>query len=129
MILLDGKKVSELKKQELTKRVKQLGYKPSIAILQVGNDLRSSKYINYKIKMAKAIGVKSCYIQLRPYISQHDLEVLMHKLAKDDKINGIIVQLPIPSFFNQERILNIIPRHKDIDGLIEVGEEYLNNGE
>lgn len=114
-MILYGAPVRDKIKEELKTRIKKLGQKPVLAILQVGNREDSDVYIRQKQKFGEEIGAE---IILKKLEIEDELIREIKKLNEDKNINGIIVQLPLPDGFNTEKVLNIIDKNKDADGLI-----------
>jgi len=120
MILIDGKKTAENISNELKREVEYYtaqGYRPPhlVAIL-VGDDPASSYYVRSKEKKAKKAGYTSEVIYLDKNISEADLLQLVSTLNADPKVDGFIVQLPLPKHIDEQKILMAINPEKDIDG-------------
>ena len=114
--IMDGKLVSNIKKNELINKVKELNTKLTLAVISVGNDEASRIYIKQKEKKALEIG----YNFLNLHFDQIDENKLIEKineLNNDKDVTGIIVQLPLPDYLNKEKIVNSINYLKDVDGL------------
>ena len=120
--IIDGKKISLEIKEELKKKVDNLEVKPSLVVISVGDNEASKVYVKQKEKCANYIGINYKHLHYDS-ISDNDLIKEIEKLNKDKKINGIIVQLPLPKEMDTERIVNSIDVSKDVDGLT-----YLNAG-
>ncbi len=116
-MLIDGKKVSTEIKQELINRIDKTMIKPCLAVVQVGNDEASNIYIKGKEKACKEVGIYFKHIKLNEDIKEIEIINKIKELNNDEYVNGILVQLPLPERFNQNRIINIIDKHKDVDGL------------
>lgn len=118
-LLIDGKKISnEIKeelKQEVTKR-KEEGITITLAVIQVGTDPASSVYVGNKKKACEYIGIDSLSYELPENTSQAELLALVEQLNSDPKVNGILVQLPLPSHIDEDLIINTIDPAKDVDG-------------
>lgn len=117
MILLDGKKAREHYTDLLKERISKLSFSPCIAIIQVGNRPDSDAFIKGKKVFAEKIGAKEKHIQFDENISQEELIECVKKCNADGKVQGIIVQLPLPAHLNPDEIINAIEPMKDIDGL------------
>lgn len=128
MILMDGKKVSQLKSETLKKEIQQLketyNKSPKLAIILIGDDKASEIYVNAKIKKASSIGIDTLLIKHKT-IKQNDLEKIINDLNYDNKIDGIIVQLPLPKNIDQPKILDLISYKKDVDGFSVVNQGKL----
>ncbi len=118
-LLIDGKRISnEIKeelKQEVTKH-KEEGITITLAVIQVGTDPASSVYVGNKKKACEYIGIASLSYELPENTSQAELLALVEQLNSDPKVNGILVQLPLPSHINEDLIINTINPAKDVDG-------------
>ena len=114
--ILDGKKLSEEILNNLKNEIAKNNFSPSLAVVIVGNNTASQIYVRNKNKKALELGINSQVIKLDEKISQQDLENEIDKLAKDNKINAILVQLPLPAHINTQKIIEKIPPNKDVDG-------------
>lgn len=123
-MILYGAPVKEKIKAELIESLKKLENKPCLAIVQVGDREDSNVYIRQKQKFGEEIGVevvlKNFKIEkLKDYKKiEEDLIEEIQKLNKDENVNGIIVQLPLPKSFDTEKIINLVDIKKDADGLV-----------
>lgn len=117
--LIDGKKISQEIKDELKDKVaalKEQGKEIGMAVIQVGNDPASSVYVGNKKKACAYIGIRSESYELPEETTEEELLSLIDKLNKDEKIHGILVQLPVPKHINEDRIIQAISPKKDVDG-------------
>lgn len=117
--IIDGKKISQEIKDELKEKVaklKEQGKDVALAVIQVGNDPASSVYVNNKKKACAYIGIESLAYELPEETTEQELTELVEKLNADDKVNGILVQLPLPKHINEETIIQTISPKKDVDG-------------
>ena len=103
--------------------------KPLLAIVLVGEDPSSMIYVRNKLKAASKIGIDARAINLAGTISTDELVVEINRLNQDDKVSGIIVQLPLPIHINKDIILSSIFPNKDVDGFNPVNVGYLHNGD
>lgn len=120
--LLDGKKVSEIILEELAKKVARMPKKPTLTAILVGEDPASEIYVGQKEKAANKIGINSKLIKKPSNTSQIELEELIESLNKDPKVQGIIVQKPLPSSIESDKIDLLIDPKKDVDGLNPISE-------
>lgn len=120
MQILDGKIVSQSVKDDLKSKVgllKQHGKRlPFLAAVIVGNNGASETYVASKTKNCDEIGFLSTTLRFEETISEDELIKVVEDLNNDDKIDGILVQLPLPQHINNERIINAINPTKDVDG-------------
>ena len=117
--MIDGKKIAQEIKDELREKVLALqeeGISVSLAVIQVGNDPASSVYVNNKKKACAYIGIRSVSYELAEETTEEELLSLIDKLNRDASINGILVQLPLPSQIREEQIIRAIDPNKDVDG-------------
>lgn len=120
MTILDGKTTSVIIREEIAKEVDKLvsnGYrKPHLAAVIVGQDPASKTYVASKDRACKSVGFDSTIITLDQNISEQELIDKIIKLNLDRKIDGFIVQLPLPSHIDEQKILLQIDPDKDVDG-------------
>ena len=117
--IIDGKAISNTIKEELKLEVTQLkeeGISPCLAVVQVGNDPASTVYVNNKKKACEYIGIESLSYELEEDSSQKELVSLIEELNLNEKVNGILVQLPLPNHIDEDLIIRTIDPDKDVDG-------------
>lgn len=118
-VLIDGKKISADIKGELkieTERLKREGTEITLAVVQVGNDPASTVYVRNKKKACEYIGINSLAYELPENTTQEELLSIVNQLNRDPRVNGILVQLPLPEQINEDIIINSICPEKDVDG-------------
>ncbi|MBD9192550.1 MAG: bifunctional methylenetetrahydrofolate dehydrogenase/methenyltetrahydrofolate cyclohydrolase FolD [Roseburia inulinivorans] len=130
---IDGKKISQDIKDELKEKVtalKDTGTEVALAVIQVGNDPASSVYVRNKKKACEYIGIRSLSYELPEETTEDALIELIEKLNKDETVNGILVQLPVPKHIDPDKIIRTISPEKDVDGFhpqnvgkLVIGEE------
>jgi len=116
-MILEGKPVAEKILKEVKEGVEKLGFSPGLAVVRVGEDPASKVYVGSKIKRAAEVGIKGEEHHLPEATTEAELLELVHKLNNDSNIHGFIVQLPLPSHINEEKVLEAIYPEKDVDGL------------
>lgn len=120
MIILDGKKVSEDIKNEITAEVQKMRDNnekvPHLAAIIVGNDGASLTYVNSKVKACERVGFESTLIRMPSTTSETELLKKIKQLNEDEAIDGFIVQLPLPKQIDTQHILMSIDPSKDVDG-------------
>ena len=117
--LIDGKKISQEIKDELKEKVavyKEKGKTASLAVVQVGNDPASSVYVRNKKNACAYIGIESVAYELPEETTQDELLALIGELNERADIKGILVQLPLPSHIDEEKVILAISPKKDVDG-------------
>lgn len=120
--IIDGKKISQEIKEELKEKaaaLKEQGKSICLAVIQVGNDPASSVYVGNKKKACAYIGIESLSYELPEETTQQELLELVQKLNADDKVNGILVQLPLPKQIDEGKVIQTIAPEKDVDGFHE----------
>ena len=114
--ILNGKKLAQEIREELKLKIANQNITPELAVIIVGNDAASSIYVRSKEKACQEVGIKATTYCLESTITNQDLINLITKLNNDSKINGILVQLPLPKHLNPQEILSQINPQKDVDG-------------
>jgi methylenetetrahydrofolate dehydrogenase (NADP+)/methenyltetrahydrofolate cyclohydrolase len=117
--IIDGKQVAADMRAELkaeTARLKRQGIVPGLGVILVGEDPASKSYVTAKEQACEEIGIYSDDNRLPADTSQEDLMALVEKMNNDPKINGILVQLPLPKGLNEAEVLLAIDPVKDVDG-------------
>ena len=118
-IILDGKALSEKMMGELKNRVDALkakGKTIGLAVILVGENPASQVYVRNKGKACEALGIRGDTILLPEQTTQEELEALIMKLNRDDSVDGILVQLPLPKHLDETKALRLIVPEKDVDG-------------
>ena len=115
MTIIDGKVVSAHIRQELSSEVKELGIKPKLAVILVGNDPASAVYVRNKQKACIETGIEPLQITLPENTAEDDLLALIDELNSDESVNGILVQLPLPKTISEKKVIERISPKKDVD--------------
>lgn len=119
MNVLNGKELAQELQQEMMHEVtilKEKGLQPGLAVILVGEDSASQVYVRNKERAANDIGMYSAVYRLPETTSEADLIAKIEALNHDDKIHGILVQLPLPKHINEDSVLDTIDPDKDVDG-------------
>jgi len=131
--LIKGAEIAAQIREELKKEIAELKAKhnivPGLVTVLVGADPASQVYVGQKEKTSKELGIYSERYDLPEKTTQKELIALVQKLNKDPKINGILVQLPLPKHLNEEEVLYAIDPKKDVDGFHPVNVGKLMIGE
>ena len=125
--ILDGKKLSARIKDELkeeTALLKEKGINPCLAVIIAGDDPASRVYVNNKKAACEYIGIKSLEYALPADVTEGELMELIDTLNNDNNVDGILVQLPLPSHLDEKNVLNSIRPEKDVDAFhpVNVGK-------
>lgn len=116
-MILDGKKIKTEILDELKEKVKILKIKPTLCVVQIGDDPASDVYIRQKEKMCNYIGYGFIHKKLDSTISQEAVLTLIDELNENEEITSILVQMPISKHLNSKEIQNRVYKEKDVDGL------------
>ena len=131
--IIDGKEFSSRTNQSLLPNVKliveKIGRPPALAVILVGEDTASHVYVRNKVKQTKNAGMVSIEHQLSAETSEKTLLSLIDTLNKDDQIDGILVQLPLPKHINENSVIQTINPEKDVDGFHVVNAGKLATGQ
>ena len=114
--ILDGKKVSNIILENIKNEVAKLKKKPKLAVILIGKDSASQIYVKIKQKTALELGFESIDLKYPENITEDELLAVIKNLNKDETVNAILVQLPLPLTINKEKIINSISPKKDVDG-------------
>lgn len=127
MQLIDGKATAAAIKQEIKAEVEQIvaagGKRPHLAAVLVGHDGGSETYVRNKVKACEECGFESSLIRYEDDVTEAQLLAEIDRLNKDDRVDGFIVQLPLPKHISEQKIIEAIDYRKDVDGFhpINVG--------
>jgi methylenetetrahydrofolate dehydrogenase (NADP+)/methenyltetrahydrofolate cyclohydrolase len=131
-ILIDGKKTAQDIKNEIAARVAEIkqagGKQPHLAAILVGVDGASQTYVGAKVKACEEVGFTSTLVRLAAEVSEEELLRTVEDINQNPDIDGLIVQLPLPSHISVDKVTNRIRPEKDVDGFTpaNVGRMTLN---
>lgn len=117
-IIIDGKEVAKEKRKQIKSRVEALksqGKTVGLAVIIVGENPASKVYVNNKKKGCSEVGIESFEYALPENTTEQELKELVEKLNNDDRVNGILCQLPLPEHINEDAVINTISPEKDVD--------------
>jgi len=115
-MILDGKRISEERLAKLKEEIRNSGLFPSLATVIVGDDPASRMYVRMKHRACEAVGIRSVGVELPSSASTKDVLGTIENLNSDPGVNGILVQLPLPSHIDTPRIVESVDPRKDVDG-------------
>ncbi|MCE7734492.1 MAG: bifunctional methylenetetrahydrofolate dehydrogenase/methenyltetrahydrofolate cyclohydrolase FolD [Candidatus Heimdallarchaeota archaeon] len=121
--MIDGKKIASEIRGEIKAELSKFNGRPFLATILVGDDPASQVYVSYKEKACNEVGMDNEIFRLDKEISEEKLIEKITELNNDPKVNGILLQLPLPDHINEKKTLLRISPDKDVDGL-----HYLNVG-
>lgn len=119
--LIDGKQLAQKRREEIKRTVEQLkakGIVPGLAVVLVGEDAASQIYVCNKEKACEEVGFYSEVYRLPESTSQEELLQLIERLNHDEKIHGLLVQLPVPAHIDEKAVIHAIDARKDVDGFL-----------
>ena len=131
-MLIDGKEISKKILKEISSDLhqisKNLGRKPALSIILIGNNPASETYVNAKIKACSEVGIEGNLIRFDINVDSKTLIDQIEKLNKKIDIDGILLQLPVPKNLNERELIEHISPLKDVDGLTAENIGLLNSG-
>ncbi len=129
MNIIDGKRIAQEIKDELKIEIANMPIKPKLAVILVGDDFGSSKYVKNKEIACDDIGIEHVSYRLPNETTEEKVLSLIDELNNDNIISGILVQLPLPKHIDEGKIINAIDVTKDVDGFhpISVGNLCIGN--
>ena len=130
--ILGGKEIADAIKAEIRAEIVDLsevhGFVPCLAVVRVGDDPASAVYVGNKVKTTEELGLESIHHHLPAAIEHSELLELVRSLNQRDDVDGILVQLPLPSQVDENEILEAIDPQKDVDGFHPVNVGRLSQG-
>jgi len=126
--LIDGKSVAAALRAEVATKVAAAGFRPSLAVVLVGDDPASSVYVRTKDRAAREAGIEARTIRMPADTCQAGLLATIETLNADPAIDGILVQLPLPHAIDQQAVIEAIDPAKDVDGFHPLNVGYLYDG-
>lgn len=113
--IINGTKHAQDIKNELKEKIKASQLTPGLAVVLVGSDPASQVYVSYKKKACEEVGIKSFSHELAEKTTEEELVGIIKKLNQDEKVHGILVQLPLPNHIDEARVIKEISPEKDVD--------------
>ena len=132
MTVVDGRNIASEMLDNAKHKIsllQEVGKIPYIEIILVGEDQESERYVGMKLKKIKEVGADGQIRKIEEDVSNDDLMKIIDGLNSDDKVNGILIQLPLPDVFETEKILSRIALEKDVDALNPTTLKKIDSGE
>lgn len=133
--LIDGKAIAKTIREEISQEIKTMssgasGFRPTLAIFQVGNRPDSATYVRMKCKAAEDAGIEVRFVHLDEDVAEHTLLTQVQEMNEDSSVDGILVQLPLPGHIDEDKITSAVAARKDVDGFgaFNIGELNKKNG-
>ena len=131
-MLIDGKEISKLVYKDIVNEInlitKKIQRPPSLNIILIGDNPSSTTYVNNKLKKCNEIGIRGNLIKKPKNIDEQSVLNIINELNQDEKVDGIILQLPIPNHLNERILIEEISPLKDVDGLTATNIGLLSIG-
>jgi len=131
-MIIDGKKSASVLREDLKKKIDELRSKykvvPGLTVILVGEDPASKIYVKNKEKFAKEVGINSDVIKYPTDLEEKVLLDKIKELNKNDKVSGILVQLPLPKHIDKRKVIETIDYKKDVDGFHPMNVGNLSSG-
>ena len=117
--IIDGKKISQIAREDIKRRSaefeKETGIKPGLAVVIVGEDPASKVYVRNKKRSCEEVGFYSEVHEMPESVTMEELLLKIEEIKSNEKIHGILVQLPLPKHLDESLVINAIPPEKDVD--------------
>jgi methylenetetrahydrofolate dehydrogenase (NADP+) / methenyltetrahydrofolate cyclohydrolase len=126
--MIDGKAVAARIRAEVREEVAGLSAPPGLATILVGDDPASAVYVRMKREDSAEVGIESFHHEPGDDVSQGELAALIESLNADERVDGILLQLPLPDHLDQDPLIGLIDPAKDVDGLTPVNAGKLMQG-
>jgi len=125
--MIDGKSVAQSVETGVADAIARLGFRPGLVAVRVGNDPASEIYVRNKAKKARELGLEGTELVFPDSMSEADLLAEVDRLNRDDSVDGILVQLPLPKQISATKVIDAIAPEKDVDGFhpVNVGRLHL----
>jgi len=115
--IIDGKKMAADVRASLKQQVATFPSAPKLAVILVGDNPASQIYVRGKMRAAEEVGIKVDLFKLPPVVTQEELIAVVQDLNKDESVDGILVQMPLPAHLDSYEVVESICPDKDVDGL------------
>ena len=115
--IIDGKAIAAKVREEVRREVETMDRKPGLATILVGDDPASAVYVRMKREDSAEVGIESFHHEPGGDVSPDELAELIRGLDADERVDGILLQLPLPDHLNQDEFIGLIDPGKDVDGL------------
>ena len=128
-MLIDGKKIAQQVEAEVREELAKIGFSPNLIVIRVGNDPASEVYVRNKARKAKELGLRGTELIFDESMSEADLLGHIDRLNRDEDVDGILVQLPLPPQIDSKKVIRAIDPRKDVDGFHPINVGLLHLGQ
>jgi methylenetetrahydrofolate dehydrogenase (NADP+)/methenyltetrahydrofolate cyclohydrolase len=126
--IIDGKAVAAQVRERVKAEVASMDVKPGLATILVGDDPASHVYVRNKRNASAEVGIESFHHELEASVPEDELADLIRQLGDDDRVSGILLQLPVPGHIDSDAMIELIDPRKDVDGLTTTNAGLLVQG-
>src|SRR6476646_2273154 len=126
--IIDGKAVAAQVRERVKAEVDEMDVKPGLATILVGDDPASHVYVRNKRNACAEVGIESFHHELDASVPEEELADLIRGLGDDDRVSGILLQLPVPGHIDSDAMIELIHPYKDVDGLTTANAGLLVQG-
>jgi methylenetetrahydrofolate dehydrogenase (NADP+)/methenyltetrahydrofolate cyclohydrolase len=126
--IIDGKAVAAEVRERVKAEVAEMEQKPGLATILVGDDPASHVYVRNKRNACADVGIESIHHELDASVPESELADLITQLGEDDRVSGILLQLPVPGHIDSDAMIELINPRKDVDGLTTTNAGLLVQG-
>jgi methylenetetrahydrofolate dehydrogenase (NADP+)/methenyltetrahydrofolate cyclohydrolase len=126
--VIDGKAVAGRVRERVAREVAEMGRRPGLATVLVGDDPASAVYVRMKREDSAEVGIESFHREPGGDVAPEDLAALLRELNADERVHGILLQLPLPDHLDQDEFISLIDPGKDVDGLTAANAGLLFQG-
>jgi methylenetetrahydrofolate dehydrogenase (NADP+) / methenyltetrahydrofolate cyclohydrolase len=126
--IIDGKAVAARVRADVAREVASLAVTPGLATVLVGDDPASAMYVRMKREDSAEVGIESFHHELGADAAPDELAALLRDLNADDRVHGILLQIPLPAHLDQDEFISLIDPAKDVDGLTAINAGLLVQG-
>jgi methylenetetrahydrofolate dehydrogenase (NADP+) / methenyltetrahydrofolate cyclohydrolase len=126
--IIDGKAVAARIREQVAREVAEMPTTPGLATILVGDDPASEIYVRMKREDSAEVGIESFHHEPGGDVSQEELAGLIRSLNEDERVHGILLQIPLPDHLDQDPLISLIDPAKDVDGLTPVSAGLLTQG-
>ncbi|MGA8747111.1 MAG: bifunctional methylenetetrahydrofolate dehydrogenase/methenyltetrahydrofolate cyclohydrolase FolD [Solirubrobacterales bacterium] len=127
--IIDGSALAARVREGVAREVAEMASPPGLATVLVGDDPASHIYVRMKREDSAQVGIQSFHHQVDAEVSETELADLIRSLDEDDRVHGILVQLPLPEHLDQDALISLIDPAKDVDGLTPLSAGLLTQGQ
>ena len=126
--IIDGNAVAAKVREEVRREVEAMDRKPGLATILVGDDPASAVYVRMKREDSAEVGIESFHHEPGGDVAPEELAELIRSLNADERVDGILLQLPLPDQLDQDEFISLIDPAKDVDGLTTANAGLLMHG-